>query len=300
MAKFLDRDGMNTSIDQIIMSSDSEATIITPYLKLSNSVKSALLKRDQMYHTRWVYREDGLSENDKIFLFSLKNIKVFYCARLHAKCYFNESEMVLGSLNLHEFSQTHNWEMGILIKGESDCELRKDVINEVDRILRASLYQTNLREFESKSGQPWEAFASSIAIQDNSYSKLDSSFKINTYIEAISLSNNCIIDEFIPDIVSVYKQKDMNSDILRLSFQLKSSKGVVYLNELKEKNSLKNQLKNHYEAYHIGATKNLVISIRLNGNDWVKAVLIDSILKKVNWCMKELHTKGSMLPFDVT
>nr|WP_246254484.1 hypothetical protein [Comamonas jiangduensis] len=65
-------------------------------------------------------------------------IRTSFCKNLHAKCYLNESDAIVTSLNLYEFSQINNNEMGILIRREDDAELYKDTYEEAQRIIRIS------------------------------------------------------------------------------------------------------------------------------------------------------------------
>ena len=50
-------------------------------------------------------------------------IEIRFLKNLHAKCYLNEKEALLTSMNLHEFSQENNAEMGILVSKEKDRQL---------------------------------------------------------------------------------------------------------------------------------------------------------------------------------
>ena len=54
--------------------------------------------------------------------------------------------MIITSMNLHEFSQTHNREMGVLIKREEkeDQELFNNAKNEANLIIEGSVLKNNL------------------------------------------------------------------------------------------------------------------------------------------------------------
>src|SRR3546814_16254087 len=65
-------------------------------------------------------------------------IRTSFCKNLHAKCYLNEELCIVTSLNLYEFSQVNNNEMGILIRRSDDAELYRDAYEEVQRIIRIS------------------------------------------------------------------------------------------------------------------------------------------------------------------
>lgn len=68
----------------------------------------------------------------------LDYIRLSLCKNLHAKCYLNESECIISSLNLYEFSQVNNNEMGISIRKYEDDDVFKDAYEEAQRIIRIS------------------------------------------------------------------------------------------------------------------------------------------------------------------
>ena len=69
-----------------------------------------------------IYGKKKLKPSEKSYFDEL-GIKTSFLKNLHAKCYLNEKEALLTSMNLHEFSQEHNDEMGILVSRQDDEEL---------------------------------------------------------------------------------------------------------------------------------------------------------------------------------
>src|SRR5690606_15342669 len=65
-------------------------------------------------------------------------IRTSFCRNLHAKCYLSEELCIVTSLNLYEFSQVNNNEMGVLIRRADDPELYRDAYEEAQRIIRVS------------------------------------------------------------------------------------------------------------------------------------------------------------------
>ena len=55
---------------------------------------------------------------------------------LHAKCFYNDSAMVITSLNLHEHSQQNNREMGAYLSREEDGDTFLDALREAELIVR--------------------------------------------------------------------------------------------------------------------------------------------------------------------
>ena len=54
----------------------------------------------------------------------MTSIKTSVRKNLHAKCYLNEKEALLTSMNLYEYSQEHNDEMGILVSVDQRSALK--------------------------------------------------------------------------------------------------------------------------------------------------------------------------------
>ena len=54
------------------------------------------------------------------------SVRTSFRENLHAKCYLNENEALVTSMNLYEFSQQNNDEMGILVSKHDDPALYED------------------------------------------------------------------------------------------------------------------------------------------------------------------------------
>ena len=133
MAKFLDGPGVQASFTDLIKNTDRELFIISPYLKISQMMKNYLTSLDRKkIPISIIYRSDfNLNDDDKKFLNDLANLKLYYCDNLHTKCFINESMGIISTMNLHEHSQTHNWEMGVRFSRKDDPELYSDVTKEL-------------------------------------------------------------------------------------------------------------------------------------------------------------------------
>jgi len=154
MAEFLSTAGASNAIEQMIKSSKQRLYLISPYLQINPLLRSLLQQLDNKISTidiRFVSRTDKINAEDMNFLQNLKNVKVFALDNLHAKCYLNEEMAILTSLNLYQYSQHNNIEMGIKITKATDNELYSAIYEEVDRILAESkIYQIRMIEKEKK------------------------------------------------------------------------------------------------------------------------------------------------------
>jgi phosphatidylserine/phosphatidylglycerophosphate/cardiolipin synthase-like enzyme len=139
MAKFLNTTGVSYHLEQLIDKSEEKLILISPYLQFTQRIKEHLenlnlRKRD----IRIVYRESKLQIDEQTWLAKQIGIRTSLCKNLHAKCYLNEKEAIITSMNLYEFSQMNNNEMGIHITKADDPELYKATHDEVQRLLTIS------------------------------------------------------------------------------------------------------------------------------------------------------------------
>ena len=139
MAKFLDTTGISFYLQQLINQSQSSLTLISPYLKINERMRQSLEDKDRMkIDIRIIYGKSELQPDQINWLKTLKSVRTSFCDNLHAKCYMNEKEAIVTSMNLYEFSQVNNHEMGIYVLKDEDPQLYEDICNETRRLIRIS------------------------------------------------------------------------------------------------------------------------------------------------------------------
>lgn len=139
MAKFLNTSGTNFFLEELIKNAKERLILISPYLRLNDRIKELLEDKDRLkIDIRIVYGKSDLHPDEIKWMQKLDYVRLSFCKNLHAKCYLNESECIISSLNLYEFSQVNNNEMGILIRKYEDGEVFKDAYEEAQRIIRIS------------------------------------------------------------------------------------------------------------------------------------------------------------------
>jgi HKD family nuclease len=151
MAKFLDGSGVQSSLTNIIKNADEKLFIISPYLKIPIQTKSYLKSADKKnIPINIIYRSDSkVSDDDLQFFKELSQLRLGSCENLHSKCYLNEKEGLITSMNLHEHSQTHNWEMGIQFSRDQDSEIYNEVIKELTHLIS----QTQIITLQTKQAE---------------------------------------------------------------------------------------------------------------------------------------------------
>lgn len=157
MAKFLNTTGVSYHLEELIKSTTDRLVLISPYLQFHDRIKEHLGNLNiQKKDIRIIYRESKLRPDENNWLSQQIGVRTSICGNLHAKCYLNESEAIITSMNLYEFSQMNNNEMGIHVTKANDEALYNSIFAEVQRLLtiskeiRVTVQEVNPREIEKK------------------------------------------------------------------------------------------------------------------------------------------------------
>lgn len=139
MAKFLDTTGVSYHLQQLIVQAQDTLILISPFLKINERLRQALDDKDRMkIDIRIIYGKNELQPEQINWLRGLRFVRTSFCENLHAKCYLNEQEAIVTSMNLYEFSQVNNQEMGIYVTKAEDPELYAAIYDEARRLIRVS------------------------------------------------------------------------------------------------------------------------------------------------------------------
>ncbi len=141
MAKYLRTSSITSELENLIRDARKELYIISPYLKLSDHIKELLNDKErEKVDVRIIFGKQELAPTEMSYLENLKYVRLYFSKNLHAKCYLNETKMIIASMNLYEFSQQNNREMGILIdiENEEDKNVYEDAAKDIESIIHNS------------------------------------------------------------------------------------------------------------------------------------------------------------------
>lgn len=122
MAKFLEGNELNSELSKIFKTAENSLILISPYIKLHHRFADILKTRtsDDKLEIIIVFGKNekditkSLTAEDLDFFKQFPNIEIRYEKRLHAKFYANEHSQILTSMNLYDFSQDENIEVGVM------------------------------------------------------------------------------------------------------------------------------------------------------------------------------------------
>lgn len=130
MSTFLTGDTLNDAIDSIIVDAKKFVYITSPYIKLDNHFKERfdLIKGDPSIYLQILFGKNekdfyrSIKSKDLEYFKSFPNVSIIYEPRLHAKSYVNETEGIITSMNLYDYSAENNVEYGIAFSAKKLVE----------------------------------------------------------------------------------------------------------------------------------------------------------------------------------
>lgn len=156
MVQFLKTTGITNEIEQLITNSKQQLYLITPYLQISPILKPLirdLVLKIPTISITVVCRSDKINAEDMEFFQDLKIVKILALDNLHAKCYLNENSAIITSMNLYQFSERNNYEMGVKIEKNAEQEQYDQLYDYVSIMLRESV-KYELKRVEKEPAIP--------------------------------------------------------------------------------------------------------------------------------------------------
>ncbi len=136
MAEFLTTTDTSAAIERVIRSAKKELILISAYVyprviyleRLQDAAKRGV-------QITFIFGKKRMDEKVFALFQQIPNLNIYYLDVLHAKCFVNEDEAVVTSLNLLNGSEDKNREMGVRLLREGDGKAYSECVEEVRSIL---------------------------------------------------------------------------------------------------------------------------------------------------------------------
>lgn len=142
MALFLETQSISKEILELIKEAKKKIILISPYFKTSELLRERIrTKSDNSKLTEFtiIYGKEDLKESELEWMKGIKNLNILEKKNLHAKCYLNENRAIICSMNLYDYSQQNNIEMGILITKKDDPIAFRSLLDEIFNLKHNSI-----------------------------------------------------------------------------------------------------------------------------------------------------------------
>jgi len=137
MAKFLQTQEISSELMRLIKDAKEKIILVSPYLKVNPQIQERLKTKDKigtLSEIAIIYGKSELKKSEFLWIQEIPDLRVFEKINLHAKCYINEEKAIVCSMNLYDYFQQNNIEMGILITKKDDEEAYLSLIDEINNI----------------------------------------------------------------------------------------------------------------------------------------------------------------------
>lgn len=156
MIRFLTTAESAAQIERLAREAKETLTLVSPYLQISSQLIERIIaaeKRDAK--VRLVYGKNRkIAKGTRERLARLSDLELHFYEHLHAKCYFNEEALVITSMNLYEYSEKNNREMGIVVSVEEAVyqQARAEVADIIGQSEQNALLDTSGAKEHSSAG----------------------------------------------------------------------------------------------------------------------------------------------------
>lgn len=138
MAQFLTTHQIAAEIDALVRRAAKRIVLVSSYLNLPRTLCERLADAAHRgVATTLVYGKTEQYQQEAL-LSSMPFMRVLFLHNLHAKMYLSEERLVIGSLNLIEYSEKNNREAGVLLTPREDAVAFQDGVAEIESILRVA------------------------------------------------------------------------------------------------------------------------------------------------------------------
>ena len=149
--ELLETTAQSYEIEKIINSSEDYTIIVSPYLKINNRLKPKLSECFKRNNKNLIlYREDDEKKEEKKWLNNFSNVSLVKIKNLHAKCYLNEKTALITSMNLYDYSQINNHEIGVKFSIDKNKQEMLQLLGFINNILMTENPNFNFSYFQSR------------------------------------------------------------------------------------------------------------------------------------------------------
>lgn len=307
MAKYLDTSQISSELMQLLKEAKEKIILVTYSLQVNSQIQERLKTKSKigtLSEITIIYGNTPLKNSELKWMEEIEDLKIFQKKNLHAKCYLNENKAIISSMNLYDYSQTTNIEMGFLITKEENPEAFEQMLNDIAD-MKINGERKKINQIEESENEKSKVFSqenkneiltntSPIEIQSKlSYQQQVKKYLLESFRQTLSFDfkqNSKIIlpDDIINQIIS---KDELNISVLNKI--LNSEKKTKQIGD-----DIIRQLYN-YERYTIGK----ILEVRYENNDLnydqVRMERLDN--KIISWydTKRELPKKGQFVAVEL-
>lgn len=299
MAKYLDTSQISSELMQLLKEAKERIILVTYSLQVNTQIQERLKTKSKigtLAEISLIYGNTKPKKTELEWMAEIDDLKVWQKKNLHAKCYINENKAIISSMNLYDYSQTTNVEMGFLITKEEEPEAYQKMMDDIDDL---KINGDRLKPWIIEDAQiEKEKTESKIEIDKRNNLKADLSY--NQQIK------KQLLEFFRSDMSSEFRQKAQSiiSDSAILQIVAKRNLTKAHLKQVLKSDKKVKQLGDEIIGIvnSVDSDKNIIGKIedtRYQNDDFsydqIKMLRLDTMKSKWYDTKQELPRKGQIV-----
>jgi len=138
MAKYLDTSQISSELMQLLKEAKEKIILVTYSLQVNKQIQERLKTKSKLgilSEITLIFGNTTLTSSELKWMSEIDDLRLYQKKNLHAKCYINESKAIISSMNLYEYSQVNNVEMGFLITRKDDGEAYEKMMDDIEDLI---------------------------------------------------------------------------------------------------------------------------------------------------------------------
>lgn len=299
MAKYLDTSQISSELMQLLKEAKERIILVTYSLQVNTQIQERLKTKSKigtLAEISLIYGNTKPKKSELEWMAEIDDLKVWQKKNLHAKCYINEKKAIISSMNLYDYSQTTNVEMGFLITKEDEPEAYQKMMDDIDDLkINGDRLKPWILEDEKAEKEKTET---KTKIENRKISKSELSY--NQQIK------KQLLEIFRSDMSSEFRQKAQSilSDSAILDIITKRNLTKAHLKQILKSDKKVKQLGDEILdiAISVDSDDNIIGRIedtRYQNDDFsydqIKMMRLDTMKSKWYDTKQELPRKGQMV-----
>ena len=125
--QFLTAKEIGYYLEKMLEEASEKIVIVSPYIKMSLRISDILRQKSKDgLEITIIHREEFVNKDLAAKIIKRKN--------LHAKCFMTEKAVIVGSMNLYDYSQINNDEMAFFLENDGKTGIFEEIEKEIARI----------------------------------------------------------------------------------------------------------------------------------------------------------------------
>lgn len=137
--RFLTTQEISGEIERVMREARVFILLVSPYVEVAELYLQRLRDAaDKGVRLSLVFRAGQERKLDRVALTAIRGLRLMSLDRLHAKCYLNENDAIVTSMNLYDNTQYRNREIGITVCRAAEGDMYQQVLAEATALENAA------------------------------------------------------------------------------------------------------------------------------------------------------------------